>query len=76
MQAIVCDCPTQTMQKLPEIFENGAVHTVHICNTFMNLTTYYVQLSLISAAIKQLILPCFVQHEGCSYLKIVACRSR
>ena len=52
-----------------------STNTVHMCNTFMNLTTYYVQLSLISAAIKQLILPCFVQHEGCSYLKIVACRS-
>ena len=52
-----------------------STNTVHMCNTFMNLTTYYVRLSLISAAIKQLILPCFVQHEGCSYLKIVACRS-
>jgi len=53
-----------------------STNTVHMCNTFMNLTTYYVQLSLISAAIKWFILPCFVQHEGCSYLKIVACRSR
>ena len=53
-----------------------STNTVHMCNTFMNLITYYVQLSLISAAIKQLIFPCFVQHEGCSYLKIVACRSR
>jgi len=52
-----------------------STNTVHMCNTFMNLTTYYVQLSLISAAIKQLILPCFVQYEGCSFLKIVACRS-
>ena len=50
-----------------------STNTVHMCNTFMNLTTYYAQLSPISAAIK-LILPCFVQHEGCSYLKIV-CRS-
>ena len=52
-----------------------STNTVHMCNTFMNLTTYYVQLSLISAAIKQLILPCFVQDGGCSFLKIVACRS-
>ena len=53
-----------------------STNTVYMCNKLMNLTTYYAQLSLISAAIKWFILPCFVQHEGCSYLKIVACRSR
>ena len=53
MQAIVCDCPTQTMRKLPEIFENGAVPTQFTCVIHLFC----------------------LQHDGCSYLKIVACRS-
>ena len=36
MRAIVCDCLTQTMRKLSEIFENGAAPTVYMCNTLLN----------------------------------------
>ena len=52
-----------------------STNTVHMCNTFMNLNVLCSIVSYFSCN-QTTCFTLFVQHEGCSYLKLVACRSR